>query len=219
MWSDKKRDNREDGTQRQRQTQSDTGEGLRRIQLCGPRHHSNAVTNWRGASQPESHGRLPSHREATRTTSGLMSEHHSLSPSLIQDNWGETFFENHTATMLLNSSALKRRLNKAVKKLIPLGRHACKHTDPNTWAGGYRKFCLMFLVPPLVLLSLSLFPFLSPRPPLFPPPLSLSPPPPPPPPFSRSQAEAVSHRVSEWILRRVADTSNTSPHSSFTAHI
>lgn len=68
--------------------------------------------------------------------------------------------------MSLNSSALKRRLNKAVKKLIPLGRHACKHTDPNTWAGGYRKFCLMFIVPPLVLLCLSLFPFLSLIPPL-----------------------------------------------------
>lgn len=48
-----------------------------------------------------------------------------------QDSQKETF-ENHPATMLLRSSVLKRRLNKAVKKLIPLGGHACKHTDTNT---------------------------------------------------------------------------------------
>lgn len=84
-----------------------------------------------------------------------MSKHYSVHLSLIQDSERETF-ENHTATVLLRSSAPRRRLNKAVKKLIPLGRHACKHTQIQTREpGGERKCCLMFMVLPLVLLSFS----------------------------------------------------------------
>lgn len=55
-----------------------------------------------------------------------MSKHYSVPLSLIQDSERETF-ENHTATVLLRSSAPRRRLNKAVKKLIPL-RQACLQT-------------------------------------------------------------------------------------------
>lgn len=52
----------------------------------------------------------------------------------------------------------------------------------------------MFTVPPLFLLFLFLFSISTPHP------------------FSRSKAEAVSHRVLEWILRKLADTSDTSAH-------
>lgn len=110
-------------------TESDTGERLQRIQLW--------TTAMQSLTEEALHCQLlmvyflhikkPIKQRLVQCPSTTL----CLSLSHPGQRERETF-ENHTATMLLRSSAPKRRLNKAVKKLIPLGRHACKHTDANT---------------------------------------------------------------------------------------
>lgn len=110
-----------------RQTESDTAEGLRRIKL------------WTMAMRSLIEGLLHSqllmvHFFLTKKPLKqrlLVSCAPDFALSCRAAGERETF-ENHTAAMLLRSSALKRRLNKAVKKLIPLGGHACKHTQMQT---------------------------------------------------------------------------------------
>lgn len=112
-------------------TESDTGEGLQRIQLW--------TTAMQSLTEEALHGQLlmvhflhikkPIKQRLVQCPSTTLCLSLSLSSRIARER--ETF-ENHTAIMLLRSSAPKRRLNKAVKKLIPLGRHACKHTDTNT---------------------------------------------------------------------------------------
>lgn len=58
----------------------------------------------------------------------LVSSHYTLLCTLSFQIATDGLLKNQTAGVLLRSSAPKRRLNKAVKKLIPLGRHAYEHT-------------------------------------------------------------------------------------------
>lgn len=108
---------------RDKDGQSDTEEGLQRIKLRTMAMQS--LIEKELHSQPLMvhylHTKKPLQRllSCARTTLCF-----SLSPlPPVQRNQRKArerdLLKNHTATMLLRSSALKRRLNKAVKKLIP----------------------------------------------------------------------------------------------------
>lgn len=89
---------------------------------------------------------------------------------------------------------VREGLTKLSKKLIPLGWPACKHNRYNHVSLRRQQkavWCFAFLFSNCIL------------------PLS----------FSRSQAEAVSQRMLEWILRRWADTSSTSLWRSSAAYL
>lgn len=88
-----------------------------------------------------------------------MSEHDSrplcLHPVKSLGSQKETF-ENHTATMLSRSSALKKRLNKAVKKMNPLGAGMLANTQIQTREPGatesaaWCSYCLLLCCSPFL---------------------------------------------------------------------
>ena len=101
--------------------QSDTEDRRQRIKLW--------TGEMKSLTEQKPHSRLVKvhflhTKKASQTMSAVMFQHQSLPPvSLVKLNHRvamDKCFENHTAMMLLSSSALARRLNKALKKIKSL---------------------------------------------------------------------------------------------------